>query len=47
VAIAAGADLLSCRLDGAVAEVVAVVRPTGWLGELGAATARARAGPAS
>jgi secretion/DNA translocation related TadE-like protein len=45
VAAAAGASLLGCRLDGPVAEVTAQVRPVGRLGELGAATARARAGP--
>ena len=45
-AAGAGGVLRSCRLDGDVAEVVTVVRPSGWLGELGQATARARAGPA-
>lgn len=40
-----GATLLSCRLVGSVAEVVAQVRPAGPLGRLGAASARARAGP--
>lgn len=45
VAAAAGAELAQCSLDGVVAEVVAVVRPAGWLGGLGRASARARAGP--
>lgn len=39
------AALLSCRLDGDVAEVVAAVRPDGPLGRLGTATSQARAGP--
>ena len=40
------AQLLSCRLEGDVAHVVAQVRPAGGLGRLGAAAVRARAGPA-
>jgi secretion/DNA translocation related TadE-like protein len=40
-----GAELSSCRLDGDVATVVAQVRPSGPLARLGAASARARAGP--
>jgi secretion/DNA translocation related TadE-like protein len=39
------ARLLSCRLTGDLAEVVAEVRPPGGLGALGAARSRARAGP--
>lgn len=39
--------LLSCHLDGDVADVAVEVRPPGPLGRLGAATSRARAGPAS
>lgn len=39
------AALDSCRLVGDVAEVVVSVRPAGRLGALGAARARARAGP--
>lgn len=39
--------LLGCRLDGDVAEVTVEVRPPGPLGRIGAATSRARAGPAS
>lgn len=39
--------LVSCRLEGDVAEVTVEVRPPGPLGRLGAATSRARAGPAS
>jgi secretion/DNA translocation related TadE-like protein len=46
VAERSAARLLECRLVGDVAEVVASVRPPGRLGELGSATARARAGPA-
>jgi secretion/DNA translocation related TadE-like protein len=42
---AVGASLTSCRLSGAVVDVVAVVRPGGLLGEIGTATGRARAGP--
>lgn len=45
VAAAAGAELARCGLDAGVADVVAVVRPPGWLGGLGRAAARARAGP--
>lgn len=40
-----GGRLTSCRLDGEQAEVVAEVQPAGVLGELGAASVRARAGP--
>ena len=40
-----GATGVDCRLVGSVAEVVAQVRPAGPLGRLGAASARARAGP--
>lgn len=43
---AAAARLVSCTLTGDVALVVAEVRPPGWLGSLGAARGRARAGPA-
>lgn len=46
VATAQRARLTSCRLVGDVADVTAQVRPPGPLGELGIATARARAGPA-
>jgi secretion/DNA translocation related TadE-like protein len=42
---AAGAHLVTCRLTGAVVDVVAVVRPAGPVGRIGAATGRARAGP--
>ena len=45
VADRSSARLLECRLRGDVVEVVASVRPPGRLGELGSATARARAGP--
>ena len=45
VAQLAGARLRSCTLTGDVADVVAEVRPPGRLGQLGVATARARAGP--
>jgi secretion/DNA translocation related TadE-like protein len=45
-AAADGAAVLRCALDGEVAEVLAQVRPPGLLGRLGAATSRARAGPA-
>lgn len=45
IAAANGGTLLGCRLDGDVAEVVALVRPPGRLGQLGSASARARAGP--
>ena len=47
VAAASRAGLRSCSLEGEVAVVVAEVRPLGPLGELGSASARARAGPAS
>ena len=40
-----GGRILACTLVGDVAEVTAQVRPPGPLGRLGAATARARAGP--
>lgn len=43
---ASGATLLSCALHGDAAEVTVEVRPPGRLGQLGAAHARARAGPA-
>jgi secretion/DNA translocation related TadE-like protein len=46
VAADGAASLQSCRVDGDVVEVVAVVRPPGPLGRLGASTGRARAGPA-
>lgn len=39
------ASVLSCRLEGDVAVVVAAVRPPGPLGRLGTATSQARAGP--
>jgi secretion/DNA translocation related TadE-like protein len=45
VAEQAAARLLSCTLTGDIADVVAQVRPPGPLGRLGAAAARARAGP--
>lgn len=45
IAAANSASLLSCRLDGDVAEVVVEVRAPGRLGELGAASSTARAGP--
>lgn len=38
--------LVGCRLDGDVADVTVQVRPPGPLGRMGAATSRARAGPA-
>ena len=41
-----GAELAFCRLDGDVAEVLVRLQPDGPLGRLGAASARARAGPA-
>lgn len=47
VAALSGATVTSCRVDGDVAELVVQVRPPGRLGELGAATGRARAGPAA
>lgn len=40
-----GGRLTSCSVAGDVAIVVAEVRPAGPLGSLGAASARARAGP--
>jgi secretion/DNA translocation related TadE-like protein len=40
------ARVRSCQLLGDVVEVVAEVRPPGPLGQLGSATATARAGPA-
>jgi len=46
IAAADAASLRSCQLRGDVVEVVAEVRPPGRLGDLGGATARARAGPA-
>ena len=46
IAGAAAGRLLRCVVVGDVVEVVAEVRPPGRLGLLGAATARARAGPA-
>lgn len=42
-AVAAVVD--SCRLHGAIADVVVAVHPAGPLGALGTARARARAGP--
>jgi secretion/DNA translocation related TadE-like protein len=39
-------DLVSCRTQGWDVLVEATARPPGWLGNLGAATAQARAGPA-
>jgi secretion/DNA translocation related TadE-like protein len=47
LAAADDAVLLGCRVAGDVVEVEAQVRPAGRLGVLGAATARARAGPAA
>ena len=47
VADRSAAWLLECDLVGDVATVVAGVRPPGRLGELGTATARSRAGPAT
>jgi len=47
VADRSAARLLACDVVGDVATVVAGVRPPGRLGELGTATARARAGPAT
>lgn len=38
-------QLLSCRTQGWDVLVEAATRPAGWLGELGVATGRARAGP--
>jgi secretion/DNA translocation related TadE-like protein len=45
-AVAGGATLLDCRMDGDEANVVVEVRPPGRLGDLGAVRGRARAGPA-
>ena len=45
LAVRNGGRLTSCRLEGEQAVVVAEVRPAGVLGGLGAASARARAGP--
>lgn len=47
VARLAGAHLRTCSLAGDVADILAEVRPHGWLGRLGVAAARARAGPAA
>lgn len=47
VAALSGATVISCRLDGDVAETAVQVRPAGRLGQLGVATGRARAGPAA
>jgi secretion/DNA translocation related TadE-like protein len=47
IADRSAAQLLDCRVVGDVVEVRAGVRPPGRLGELGAATARARAGPSA
>ena len=41
-----GGRVASCEVDGDVVLVVVDVRPPGVLGRLGAASARARAGPA-
>jgi secretion/DNA translocation related TadE-like protein len=38
--------LVSCRAEGWDVLVEVTARPAGWLGNLGAATAQARAGPA-
>ncbi len=40
-----GAELLTCSVTGDVVDLVVQVRPAGELGRLGAASARARAGP--
>ncbi len=45
VALLGGGRLVECSLDGARVEVRAEVRPPGGLGALGAAAARASAGP--
>lgn len=45
VAQAQGAELDACLVEGLDVAVVVSVRPAGRLGELGAARARARAGP--
>ncbi|MCW2715978.1 MAG: rane protein [Frankiales bacterium] len=39
------AELLTCSVAGEVVDLVVQVRPAGQLGRLGAASARARAGP--
>lgn len=41
----AGARITACTLEGAVAEVAVALRPSGWIGTVGEATGRARAGP--
>lgn len=40
-----GAELSGCTVDGDVVDVLVAVRPPGVVGRLGAASARARAGP--
>ena len=45
IAVANAATVLHCRLSGDTVEVVVEVRPPGRLGQLGAASSRARAGP--
>jgi secretion/DNA translocation related TadE-like protein len=45
LAVRVGARVSSCTVEGDVVRVVAQVRPPGPLGRLGAASARARAGP--
>lgn len=45
LARASGARLLSCALQGDLADVLVEVRPEGWLSRFGAARGRARAGP--
>lgn len=47
VAQAVGARLRTCTLTGSIAEVEVQVRPPGRIGQLGQASARARAGPGS
>ncbi len=47
VAEAVGARLRTCTLTGSIAEVEVQVRPPGRLGQLGQASARAKAGPGS
>jgi secretion/DNA translocation related TadE-like protein len=42
-----GASLVTCQLDGSVADVAVAVQLPGPLGRFGATTARARAGPAT
>ena len=46
-AVAVGAALERCQLDGEIADVVAAVRPPGALGAWGVARSHSRAGPAS